>query len=310
MKEERNVTLRELVAKKQVFAPCIYDCITARAAEVAGFEAILLSGGGFSGSIGLGDNGLVTADDIVRQTQFVCDASTLPCIIDANDGFGATPLAVYRTTKRIAKAGAMALSIDDTTEIRGYDRWGMQFRAGAADGTMEHPIVPLKTFLGKIKAALEACEGTDCLLIARTEAKPQFGLDAAIERCIRVRELGVEMTMIIAMNTLEEAEKVAKYDPGWKMWPDVQSRNRIPDVELADIEKLGFNLVTTHILEGGAFQAMVDIGRHVIKDRNTVYADNYNILGLAPEERMKLRSMAKDKQKFKEKEARFDDIKI
>ena len=36
---QKRVTLRELVADHQVFAPCIWDVFSARAAEQAGFEA-------------------------------------------------------------------------------------------------------------------------------------------------------------------------------------------------------------------------------------------------------------------------------
>ena len=51
MKEERIITLRELVARKQIFAPCIWDVMSHRAAAMCGFEATLLSGGAFAGNV-------------------------------------------------------------------------------------------------------------------------------------------------------------------------------------------------------------------------------------------------------------------
>lgn len=83
------------------------------------------------------------------------------------------------------------------------------------------------------------------------------------------------MTMIIGITTEEEAEIVSREDPGWKMWPDVMSRNGIPDVELEKLEELGFNLVTMHVFEKGALAGMVDFGLHTIKERNTVYHDTF-----------------------------------
>lgn len=80
------------------------------------------------------------------------------------------------------------------------------------------------------------------MLIARTEAALQYGLDEAIERCLLARELGAEMTLVIGLMNQEQAEYVAKYDKGWKMWPDVATFHGVPDVELKDIEPLGFNL--------------------------------------------------------------------
>ena len=37
-------TLKELVSKKQILAPCVWDCMSARIAQECGYEAILLSG--------------------------------------------------------------------------------------------------------------------------------------------------------------------------------------------------------------------------------------------------------------------------
>jgi 2-methylisocitrate lyase-like PEP mutase family enzyme len=297
-----KATLRELVAKEQIFTPCIWDCRTARVAEVTGYKAALLSGGQLAESVcGLPDIGLMTADDLVQATERICNYSPLPIIIDADDGYGETPLNAYRTILRIARAGAMALTLDDTTGFRGYNRWGAQFSSGCKDGEIDHPVMPMKDWLAKIKASLAACEGTDCMVIARTESKLKYGLDEAMERCVRARELGAEMTLIIGLKTIEEGRTVARHDPGWKMWPDVSSRHGIPDVRLEDIEPLGFNLVTMHTLEKGAMYGMIDFSKHVIRERNTVYVDQHD-MGMTAEERKQCMDMAVDWWLVREKE--------
>jgi len=293
--KKKKTTLEELVAKKQVFAPCIWDCRTARVAEVAGFDAALLSGGQLAESIcGIPDIGLITADDLVQATERICQYSRLPIIIDADDGFGETPLTTYRLTRRLAQAGAAGLTLDDTTGIRGWNRWGAAMVGGYKDGDINHEVIPRDEWLAKTKAALAACEGTDCLLIARTECKLKYGLDEAIERCLRAIELGAEMTLIIGLKTLEEAQKVAKHVPGWKMWPDVMSKNGVPDVALSDIEPLGFNLVTMHYLEKASMYGMMDYSKHVIKDRSTVYSDDHDMGGLSEEEKAALNTLDLD----------------
>ena len=236
-------SLRELVAQKQVFAPIVWDVMSAKCAEIAGFEATLLSGGVVAGNCATPDIGLITADDLVRITGYVCQASKLPCCIDADDGYGETPLHAYRTTKRLADAGAMSLTLDDTTGFRGYGRWAQQLRRGDPFGTIPHPCVSRDTFLAKTRASLDACSGSECMLIARTESALEYGIEEAIERCIRAEELGAEMTLVIGLRTLEEGKEIAKYVKGWKMWPDVMAPGGIPDVEFADIEKLGFNFI-------------------------------------------------------------------
>ena len=295
---ERKTTLRELLEKEQVFAPCVYDCLSARAAELTGFKAILLSGGALAYSMsGVPDMALLTADEVVWATDRIATYSPLPLIVDADDGYGETPLNAYRTTARLVKAGAMALTIDDTTGVRGWERL-----VTSKDGPSKHEVVSKENWLAKVKASLAACEETDCLLIARTECKFRYGLDEAIERCLRAIELGAEMTLIIGLKTLEECRKVAKHVPGWKMYPDVMSKNGVPDVELDDLAPLGFNLVTMHYLEKGAMYGMLDYGKHIYTDRNTVYSDEHDMGGLSKEEQFDAISMNYRKWLYFEKE--------
>ena len=276
-------SLRELVAQKQIFAPIVWDVMSAKCAQAAGFEATLLSGGVVAGNCATPDVGLITADDLVRITGNVCAASPLPCCIDADDGYGETPLHAYRTTKRLAEAGAMALTMDDTTGTRGYGRWAKALRDGEPFGTIPHPAVSRDVFLAKVRAALDACSGTQCMLIARTETALQYGLEEAIERCIRAEELGAEMTLVIGLRTLEEGTEVAKYVKGWKMWPDVMAPGGVPDVNFEDIEKLGFNYVTAHCITKGASYGMTSWGKRVLEDKSTVFCDEHE-LGITEEE--------------------------
>ena len=298
-------SLRELVAQKQIFAPIVWDVMSAKCAEIAGFEATLLSGGVVAGNCATPDVGLITADDLVRITGNVCSASPLPCCIDADDGYGETPLHAYRTTKRLADAGAMALTLDDTTGTRGYGRWAKALRDGDPFGPTPHPAVSRDVFLAKTRAALDACSGSECMLIARTETALQYGLEEAIERCIRAEELGAEMTLVIGLRTLEEGTEVAKHVKGWKMWPDVMAPGGVPDVNFEDIEKLGFNYVTAHCITKGASYGMTSWGKRVLEDKSTVFHDEHD-MGITEEEaaHLDMFQMAHDKQWF-DREAKY-----
>lgn len=296
-------SLRELVAEKQIFAPIVWDVMSAKCAEVAGFEATLLSGGVVAGNCGTPDIGIITSDDLVRVTGNVCRASKLPCCIDADDGFGETPLHAYLTTKRLADVGAMSLTLDDTTGTRGYGRWAQQLRRGDPFGTIPHPVVSRDVFLAKTRAALDACSGSECMLIARTESALECGLEEAIERCVRAEELGAEMTLVIGLRNLEEGAEVAKYVKGWKMWPDVMAPGGVPDVEFADIEKLGFNYITAHCITKGANYGMKSWGERVLKDKSTVFCDEHE-MGITEEEAKIIYEMENDVEWF-EREAKY-----
>ncbi|NYT31335.1 isocitrate lyase/PEP mutase family protein [Rhizobium sp. WYCCWR 11128] len=283
-----KVRFRDLVSRKQVFTPCVWDCYSAKAAEMAGFEAILLSGAslGFSMS-GVPDLGLHNQEELVYATDRIADYSPLPLVIDADDGFGDV-VQTFRTCYRLAKAGAGAILIEDTPNERGYARFGRAMEAatlaGKVDGNVPHEVVSQELWLAKIKASIEACQGSDCVVIARTESKLEKGLDDAIERCVRAAALGAEMTYVHGLRTLEECRKVAKELPGWKMFGDVATVNGVPFVRLEEIEALGFNLVTMHYLEKGSMYGMMDYGRHVFKDRSTRYADEHSMGGMTPAE--------------------------
>ena len=66
---ENNQTKKgflELMEEGPLMAPCVYDCVSARLVENAGFKAMCLSGGELAASLcGFPDIGLVTLDELV-----------------------------------------------------------------------------------------------------------------------------------------------------------------------------------------------------------------------------------------------------
>ena len=62
--------LRELLARKSyAVVPGAYDTLTARLVQVAGFEAVYLTGGGFSRANGYPDLGLLTMSEVVQFVE-------------------------------------------------------------------------------------------------------------------------------------------------------------------------------------------------------------------------------------------------
>lgn len=268
---ENRITLKELVAKEQIFAPCVWDCVSTKVAEAAGFKAVLLSSAAVGQSLcGMPDTGLITANELVGVTERIANTSPLPIIVDGDEGYGDSPLNVFRTCQRLANAGAMAISIDDTTGIRGWER--LFYKNG-----YEYNVCSKENFLAKINAAVEGVRGTECMIIARTAAKRFHGIDEAIDRMVRAEKLGAHMTMVLGIHTIEECRKINEKLPGWKMYPDVVSHNGVSDVNLDEIAKLGFNLVTCHFLEQGSIYGMMKFAKENLKNRNTVYSDTYDM---------------------------------
>ncbi len=269
--------LKEMLSSGYVIAPCIYDCLSARAAELCGFKATMLSGCALAWSmIGMPDVGLLTADELIDAATRITDSCTLPLLIDADEGYGDSPLNTYRTTRRLVKAGAAGLQLDDSTAIRGYER---VITGGA------HPIMDEKTFISKIRAAKEATEGSDCIIIGRTIALGRLGLSAAIDRCNMALEAGADMTLVLGLNRMEDCVRVSREVPGWKMYPDITTTNGKADVTVREIAELGFNLITMHYAEYGAMWGMMYYGKENFKNENCVFSDNHAMGGLSWPER-------------------------
>ena len=143
-----------------VVAPCVYDCASARAVEMVGFPAMMLSGGEVSIAMnGVIDYGFTNLTDLEWITSRISQTSGIPLAADIEDGFGG-PLAVYRAARRMAMAGAKALQLEDSSDME--------------ESTQ---LLPREKYYEKVRAALAALKGSDCILIARTNADPATELD-------------------------------------------------------------------------------------------------------------------------------------
>jgi len=299
--EKKKPRFKAMLEKgEQVFAPCVWDCYSAKAAELAGFPAMLLSGASVSRSmIGVPDLGILNVDELIWATERIASFSPIPLVVDFDEGYGDSPLNVYRNVLRLVKAGAQGFTLDDGMGVRGWVR--MPYVEGT--GKRPYELFSTEKFLAKVKAALAAIEGTDCVLIARTEVRVNDGFDEAIDRCKRAEDLGAHMTMINKVHGIEEARYLSERVKGWKMYPDIVSHGGKTDADLDELLGMNFNFVTMHYLENGSIYGMMDFGRHVFKDKSTVYPDTFD-LGLAPDERASIVGM--DYKKWLDLEAEFD----
>jgi len=261
-------SLRKLLqqSKKCIVAPCVYDCASARSVEMVGFKAVMLSGGELSLAMnGVVDYGFNNLTDIEWMVSRLSRSSPLALAVDIENGFGG-PLAVYRACKRMANAGAHAVQLEDS-------------------GDMEEStsLLPREDYYAKVKAAVAALKGTDCMLIARTNADPAAQRDEGCARCKKAVELGAEMTTVVKLSNLADAKYVARKVPGWKMYPDVKGKDGVPEVTVDEIYPLGFNFMTMHYLLKAAMDGMLEHGKKNFKQQGNVYTcdkkDSAGLLG-------------------------------
>jgi len=177
--------LREqLAAPGPIVAPGCYDGLTALLIEQAGFGCAYLSGASVSFTrLGLPDIGLASMTEVANVISNIRERLDIPLIVDGDTGFG-NALNVKRTVRLFERMGASAIQLEDQT---------LPKRCGHLDGKT---LVSVGEMLGKIRAAQDARQDADTVIVARTDAIAVTGLDEALERGNAYIEAGADVLFV------------------------------------------------------------------------------------------------------------------
>ncbi len=235
-------SLRARLAQKPiVVAPGVYDAFTALVAEQAGFKTLYVSGAAIAYTrLGRSDIGLVSMSEVADVIGTIRDRVAADLIVDADTGYG-NALNVARTVRLFERAGANAIQIEDQSFPK---------RCGHLD---EKRLVPAAEMVGKIKAALDARQSRDTLVIARTDAVGVEGFDKAIERSLAYRDAGADMLFVEAPKTQAELKRIPPALGGVPLMANMVEGGKTPLLTAAELEALGFALV---IFPGGIVRAL------------------------------------------------------
>ncbi len=164
-------------------------------AKAAGFRALYLSGSGVAtASYGLPDLGMTTLDNVLEDVRRITSAVDLPLLVDVDTGWGGAFM-IARTMKEMARAGAAGVHIEDQVQAK---------RCGHRPGKQ---IVSTAEMCDRLKAAADAKEYDDFVLMARTDAIAGEGVDAAIERSTAYVEAGADMIFAEAVTDLADYKR-------------------------------------------------------------------------------------------------------
>ena len=167
-------------------------------AKRVGYKAIYLSGGGVAaGSLGMPDLGISGLDDALTDIRRITEVCDLPLLVDVDTGFGASAFNVARTTRSLVKFGAGAMHIEDQVGAK---------RCGHRPGK---EIVPADEMADRIKAAVDARTDPGFVIMARTDALANEGLEKSIQRSIKYVEAGADMIFPEAITDLPMYKKFA-----------------------------------------------------------------------------------------------------
>ena len=172
---ERRERLRSLLSEGTLVLPGATDALGVRLIESAGFEAAYATGAGLANAqYGVPDIGLISLGEVADHVDRMASATTLPLVVDADTGFG-NPVMAMRTARRLERAGAAALQLEDQE---------MPKRCGHFD---HHALIPAEHMQAKLVAVRQALEDPATVIIARTDARSVHDIDEAIRRgaCLR-----------------------------------------------------------------------------------------------------------------------------
>jgi methylisocitrate lyase len=232
VKKNQPQRLRRLLEGDRIVAsPAIYDCLTAKLGEQAGFEMLFTSGFGMSASLlGRPDLGLLTASEVLDRVRYICRAVDVPVIADLDTGYG-NVLNVTRTVEEAVDANAAGIILED-------QEWPK--RCGHFDGKR---VIPVREHVEKIRAAVRARSDSELVIVARTDARATLGLDAAIERGRAYADAGADVIFIEAPQSEGELERIAEAFPDVWLFANIIEGGKTPAVSVTRLQEMGYTLV-------------------------------------------------------------------
>jgi methylisocitrate lyase len=189
--------LRSLIERPgAVHAALVYDAITAKLAEQAGFEAVFMSGAGVSESFLALPDGSLTLTEAALVSRTMTNAINIPLVVDSDTGYGGH-LSIARAVREFELNRVAGIMIEDQNSGE----------SGALGG---RDVIPIQEFVAKIRVAAQARSDTGTIVIARTDAYESFGVKECVMRLNACAEVGAEIGFVPGKLTDTEMEEVAK----------------------------------------------------------------------------------------------------
>ena len=225
-------TLRQLLAQDRLLClPGIYDFISLKIAEAAGFDALYMTGYGTVAShLGLPDAGLATYTDMLSRVQGFCAATRLPVICDGDTGYGGL-LNVAHTVRGYDRAGAAAIQLEDQEFPK---------KCGHTPGRR---VIAAEDMAAKVRVAAESRDpASGVMIIARTDARTSLGLDEALRRAELYLRAGADILFVESPETEEELARIAQTFKGTPLLVNNVEGGRTPILPPATLQQMGFRV--------------------------------------------------------------------
>ena len=244
--EKRSGFVKDLQSKKLLRFPGAYNPLCAKLIAEIGFEGVYVSGGVMSNDLGLPDIGLTTLEQVSYRSGQISRVTDLPTIVDIDTGFGNCK----KTIEEFEKKGLAGCHIEDQVS---------QKRCGHRPNK---EIVPVGEMIDRIKAAVDAKIDNDFVVMARTDALANEGLDLAIERAVAYQEAGADALFPEAFIELDQYRELKKH----LKIPILANITEFGKTPLFGCEELSQSGVDMVLYPLTAFRAMSKAAEEVFKE--------------------------------------------
>ena len=226
------------------------NAYSALLAEKEGHNAIYLSGGGVAASsLGVPDLGISSLQDVLIDVERVTSVTAVPLLVDADTGWGGA-FNIARTVKSFINYGAAGMHIEDQVS---------QKRCGHRPNK---EIVPVGEMIDRIKAAVDAKTDNDFVVMARTDALANEGLDRAIDRAIAYQEAGADALFPEAFIELDQYRELKKHVK-IPILANITEFGKTPLFGCEELSQSGVDMVLYPLT---AFRAMSKAAEEVFKE--------------------------------------------
>ncbi len=249
-----SIKRHPLLADEKIFLSAgVYDVLSAKIAERAGFSTVVLSGyAAAAGYLGEPDFGLLTQTEVLDIARRICRAVDVTVIVDGDTGYGSA-LNVIRMVEELVDMGAGGIILEDQT-------WPK--RCGHMKGKS---VIPMEEHVQKIRAAKDAKGDANFIIVGRTDARGPLGIDEAIRRGRAYREAGADLIFVEAPESREEMRRIVQEVEGLLVINMIDG-GKTPILPLEDVHELGYVSVG-YVLTGlfAAAKAMEDAFSHLLE---------------------------------------------
>lgn len=206
------------------------NAYVAMMAKEVGFRAIYLSGAGVANaSYGLPDLGMTTLDNVLEDARRIIEATDMPLLVDIDTGWG-DHLMVERTVMRMCRVGVAAVHIEDQVSAK---------RCGHRCGK---ELVSCAEMFERIRAAIKGKIDDDFIVMARTDAIANEGIEGALERCLAYKEAGADMLFVEAATDPSHYQMI-KDKVGLPILANMTEFGKSPLLPLEQLNDVGVDMV-------------------------------------------------------------------